>query len=60
MPPRPRNLVPINFDIYYISDIRNYETRVAQSIDFGYVFDVSVCQEAQSVFTFTQVLKLFN
>jgi hypothetical protein len=44
MPPRPRNLEPVNFDIYYISDIKNYEKRVAQSIDFGYVFDVSICQ----------------
>jgi hypothetical protein len=52
MPPRPRNLFPTNFDLFYISDIKNYEKRVAEAIDFGYVYDVSVRPNAQSPFNF--------
>lgn len=53
MPPRPKNLLPKSFDIFYVSDIKNYEKRVAGAIDLGYVIDVSV-QTNPSVSYFKQ------
>ncbi|RDS75648.1 hypothetical protein, partial [Alteriqipengyuania lutimaris] len=39
MPVRPSNMYVTNFDLYYIADIKNYEKRVEDAIDFGYAFD---------------------
>jgi hypothetical protein len=48
MPPRPSDKLVTNFDTYTIADIKNYERRVADAIDFGYFKDVSVHYSAQS------------
>jgi hypothetical protein len=42
MPPRPSGMMVTNFDTFTIDDIKNYERRVSDAIDFGYVKDVSV------------------
>ncbi|XP_069705755.1 allergen Cr-PI-like [Periplaneta americana] len=39
MPARPSNMYPTNIDLFYVSDIKNYESRVEKAIDFGYAFD---------------------
>lgn len=41
VPARPAHLKPTNYDLYYVSDIKHYEARVADAIDFGYIFCVS-------------------
>jgi hypothetical protein len=48
MPPRPSDMLVQNFDIFTIDDIKNYERRVMNAIDFGYVKDVSAHSSAQS------------
>jgi hypothetical protein len=48
MPLRPSNLLVQNFDTFTIADIKNYEHRVVDAIDFGYVKDVSAHSSAQS------------
>jgi len=48
MPPRPSDLLVRNFDIYTIEDVKNYEGRVMDAIDFGYIKDVSAHSSAQS------------
>jgi hypothetical protein len=42
MPPRPSNILVTNFDQFYITDIKNYERRIADAIDTGKAFDVSI------------------
>ncbi|KAJ9574111.1 hypothetical protein L9F63_008525, partial [Diploptera punctata] len=44
VPARPDNVYPTNFDLFYLSDIKNYEHRVSDAVDFGYVF----CDKLQS------------
>nr|AIO11839.1 hemocyanin-like protein [Coptotermes formosanus] len=39
MPPRPSGMMVTNFDTFTIDDIKNYERRVSDAIDFGYVKD---------------------
>jgi hypothetical protein len=48
MPPRPSGLLVQNFDLYTIEDIKNYEMRVMDAIDLGYVKDVSAHYSVQS------------
>ena len=48
IPPRPRDLEVHTFDTFAIRDIKNYERRVMDAIDFGYVKDVSARSSAQS------------
>ncbi|PSN36667.1 Allergen Cr-PI [Blattella germanica] len=38
VPARPAYMMPQDFDLMYVSDIKNYEKRVADAVDFGYVF----------------------
>jgi hypothetical protein len=48
MPPRPSGLLVKDFDIFTIADIKNYEKRLMDAVDFGYVKDVSNHFSAQS------------
>jgi len=48
MPPRPSDLLVQNFDTFTVEDIMNYERRVMDAIDFGYVKDVSAHSSAES------------
>ncbi|XP_069705756.1 allergen Cr-PI-like [Periplaneta americana] len=39
MPARPSNMYPTDIDLFYIDDIKNYESSVEQALSFGFVFD---------------------
>lgn len=49
MSPRPSDMLVHNFDTLYIEEIKNYEHRVMDAIDVGYVKDVSAHSSAHSL-----------